>query len=179
VGSAPTTAQAASLAPAAKGYDAIILGAGTAGLVAAVEAHDQGIEPVVLEKMDLPAGNTIYAEGGVNACGTHIQKEAGVIDSKDDLFADMMKVSAGQADPALTRTYVEHIGEDVDWLQDAIGVKFKKLVKRPYPLLSRVHFVEGGSITGGGMLIRLLLAACKKRSVPILYHPKAVVPVAL
>jgi len=174
MGSAPTTVQAASPAPAARSYDAVILGAGTAGLVAAVEAHDQGIKPVVLEKMDLPAGNTIYAEGGVNACGTRIQKQAGVTDSKDELFADMMKVSAGQADPALTRTYVEHIGEDVDWLQDAIGVKFKKLVKWPYPLLSRVHFVEGGSITAGGMLIRLLLAACKKRSILILYHTKAV-----
>jgi fumarate reductase flavoprotein subunit len=47
------------------------------------------------------------------------------------------------------------------------------LGKLPYPLLSRLHCVEGGSITGGGMLIRLLLAACKKRNI-ILYHTKAV-----
>jgi fumarate reductase flavoprotein subunit len=174
VGSVSTTAEAAAPAPAAKDYDAIILGAGTAGLVAAVEAYDQGIKPVVLEKMDLPSGNTIYAIGGVNACGTRIQKQEGVTESKDALFADMMKVSADQADPALTRTYVEHIGEDVDWLQDTIGVKFQKLGKSPYPLLSRLHCVEGGSITGGGMLIRLLLAACKKRNIPILYHTKAV-----
>ena len=86
----------------------------------------------------------------------------------------MMKVSAGQAGPALTRAYVEHIGQDVDWLKDTIGVKFKKLGRLPYPLFSRVHFVEGGSITGGGMLIRLLLTACKKRNIPILYHNKAV-----
>ena len=174
VGSVSTTAQAAATAPAAKDYDAIILGAGTAGLVAAVEAYNQGIKPVVLEKMDLPAGNSIYAMGGVAACGTRIQKQEGVTESKDDLFADMMKVSADQADPALTRTYVEHIGEDVDWLQDTIGVKFRRLGKLPYPLLSRLHWVDGGSITGGGMLIRLLLAACKKRNIPILYHAKAV-----
>ena len=174
VGSVSTTAQAAARAPAAKVYDAIILGAGTAGLVAAVEAYDQGIKPVVLEKMDLPAGNSIYALGSVNACGTRMQKQEGVTDSKDDLFADMMKIAAGQADPALTRTYVEHIGEDADWLQDTIGVKFHKLEKLPYPRLSRIHRVEGGSITGGGKLIRLLLAACKKRNIPILYNTKAV-----
>ena len=175
MGSVSTTAEADAPAPAAKDdYDAIILGAGTAGLVAAVEAYDQGIKPVVLEKMDLPAGNSIYAHGGVNACGTRNQKQAGVTDSKDDLFADMMKVSDGRADPELTRTYVEHIGEDVDWLQDTIGVKFQKLGNLPYPLLSRVHFVDGGTITGGGMLIRLLLAACKKRNISILYHTKAV-----
>ena len=174
VGSVSTTAQAAARAPAAKVYDAIILGAGTAGLVAAVEAYDQGIKPVVLEKMDLPAGNSIYALGSVNACGTRMQKQEGVTDSKDDLFADMMKIAAGQADPALTRTYVEHIGEDADWLQDTIGVKFDKLEKLPYPRLSRIHRVEGGSITGGGKLIRLLLAACMKRNIPILYNTKAV-----
>jgi len=173
VGSVSTSAQAAA-PDLAKDYDAIILGAGTAGLVAAVEAYNQGIKPVVLEKMDLPAGNSIYAMGGVNACGTSIQKQAGVTDSKDALFADMMKISANRADPALTRTYVEHIGEDVDWLQDTIGVKFHKLSKLPYPLLSRLHWVKGGSITGGGMLIRLLLAACKNRNIPILYHTKAI-----
>ena len=86
VGSVSTTAQAAATAPAANDYDAIILGAGTAGLVAAVEAYDQGIKPVVLEKMDLPAGNSIYAMGGVAACGTRIQKQEGVAESKDDLF---------------------------------------------------------------------------------------------
>ena len=174
LGSVSTAAQAAVPAPATKVYDAIILGAGTAGLVAAVEAYDQGIKPVVLEKMDLPAGNSIYAAGAINACGTRAQKLDGVTENKDALFADMMKVSADQADPALTRTYVEHIGEDVDWLQDTIGAKFLKMREMPYPLLSRVHVIDGGSITGGGKLIRMLLAACKKRNIPILYHTKAV-----
>jgi fumarate reductase flavoprotein subunit len=174
VGSGSTTVQAAARAPAAKVYDAVILGAGTAGLVAAVEAYDQGIKPIVLEKMDLPAGNSIYAEGGINACGTRAQKQDGVTESKDALFADMMKVSADQADPALTRTYVEHIGEDVDWLQDTIRVKFRKMREMPYPLLGRVHLIDGGSITGGGLLIRLLLAACKKRNIPVLVNTKAV-----
>lgn len=174
VGSAATAAQAAQRVPSAKVYDAVILGAGTAGLVAAVEAYDQGIKPIVLEKMDLPSGNTIYALGSLNACGTRLQKQAGITDSKDALYADMMKISAGQADPALTRVYVEHIGEDVDWLQDTIGVKFLKLQKLPYPRLGRIHRVEGGSITGGGKLIRQLLAACKKRNIPILYNTKAV-----
>jgi fumarate reductase flavoprotein subunit len=173
-GSVSTIAQAAAPAPDANVYDAVILGAGTAGLVAAVEAYDQGIKPIVLEKMDLPSGNSIYALGSVNACGTRMQKQEGVTDSKDDLFADMMKMAAGQADPALTRTYVEHIGEDADWLQETIGVKFLELAKLPYPLLSRIHRVDGGSITGGSKLIRLLLAACKKRNITILYHTKAV-----
>jgi fumarate reductase flavoprotein subunit len=65
--------------------------------------------------MDLPAGNSIYAIGGVNACGTRIQKQKASPKARTPFLPDMMKVSADQADPALTRIYVEHIGEDVDW----------------------------------------------------------------
>jgi len=173
VGGASTPARAAAPDRAARVYDAIILGAGTAGLVTAVEAHDQGIKPVVLEKMDLPSGNSIFALGSVNACGTRMQREAGITDTEDALFAAMMDIAAGQADPALTRTYVEHIGKNVDWLQDTIGVKFLELEKLPYPRLSRIHRVDGDTITGGGKMIRWLLAACKKRNIPILYNTKA------
>lgn len=46
-------------------YDAVILGAGTAGLVAAIRAHDAGAKVVVLEKMDRPDGNSLYAMGTI------------------------------------------------------------------------------------------------------------------
>src|SRR5271166_5882921 len=59
VGPASIFARAAAPDRAARVYDAVILGAGTAGLVTAVEAYDQGIKPIVLEKMDLPSGNSI------------------------------------------------------------------------------------------------------------------------
>ena len=38
-------------------YDVVILGAGTGGLVTAIEAYDPGLKPIVLEKMDYAAGN--------------------------------------------------------------------------------------------------------------------------
>lgn len=55
-GASAGTAAAAGKTGAAAGrtrsYDAVIIGAGTAGLVAAVEAHDLGLKPVVLEKIE-------------------------------------------------------------------------------------------------------------------------------
>ncbi|KFZ36997.1 fumarate reductase [Shewanella mangrovi] len=155
-------------------FDLIIVGAGTGGLVTAIEAYDQGLKPLLIEKMDLPAGNSIYALGGVCACGTRFQKEAGIDANKEDLFTDMMAVSAGQADPALTRTYVEQVGGAVDWLQDTVGLKFLKMIQMPYPFLNRLHRIDGGGITGGGKLIRLLVAACKKRNIPLHFNTKAV-----
>lgn len=160
--------------PTAETYDMVILGAGTGGLVAAIEAHDQGIKPIVLEKMDLPAGNSIFALGGVCACGTRFQKEAGIDATQEELFLDMMKVSAGKADPKLTRTYVEQVGGAVDWLQDTVGLKFLPMQIMPFPFLNRLLRIDGDGITGGGKLIRLLLAACKKRNIPVRFNTKAV-----
>ena len=86
-------------------YDVVILGAGTAGLVAAIEAHDLGLKPVVLEKMDYAAGNSLYASGGIAAWGTPQQKAEGHEESREAFRADMMKVSENRADPLLsTRT---------------------------------------------------------------------------
>lgn len=58
-------------------FDVVILGAGTGGLVTAIEAADLGLKPVVLEKMECSAGNSLYASGGIAAWGTSQQKEEG------------------------------------------------------------------------------------------------------
>lgn len=48
-------------------YDAIVVGAGPAGLITAITAHDLGAKVVLFEKRDRPDGNAIYALGSV--CG--------------------------------------------------------------------------------------------------------------
>ena len=48
-------------------FDFVVVGAGCAGLSAALEAADQGATVAVLEKMGMPFGNTIYAGGIFNA----------------------------------------------------------------------------------------------------------------
>ena len=154
--------------------DVVIIGAGTAGLVAAIRAKDLGANVVLLEKADRPDGNSIYALGTLAAWGTRNQKEAGIQDSRDAFYKDMMKVSAGRADPNLTATYADNITEGVEWLQDEIGVKFGKLSMTPWPRLGRGHRVTGDGIPGGAQLIKLLLAAAEKRNIPIYYEHKAV-----
>ena len=66
-----------------KDYDVVVIGAGGAGLSAAIEAYDKGADVVVLEKMAIAGGNTNRASGGMNASETSVEAENGVKDSND------------------------------------------------------------------------------------------------
>ena len=100
----------------AQTYDAVVLGAGPAGLIAAITAHDAGAKVVVLEKRDRPDGNAIFALGSICGWGTRHQAEQGIKDTADDFYAMMMDVSKQMGDKALNRCYTDNISAGIDWL---------------------------------------------------------------
>ena len=55
----------------------IIVGAGGAGMTAAIEAKDAGLNPVIFEKMPVAGGNTSKSSSGMNAAGSKFQKAQG------------------------------------------------------------------------------------------------------
>lgn len=166
-------AQAAATKPAQ--YDAIVLGAGPAGLIAAITAHDNGAKVVVLEKCDRPDGNAIFAIGSICGWGSRHQKEQGIADDTAEAFnAMMMDVSKQMGDKALNRCYTDNITAGIDWLEADIGVKFKKIRRMPYPRLGRTCRVDGEGLTGGAQLVQKLLKACAKRGIEIKYQHKAI-----
>lgn len=69
-----------------KTYDAdiVIVGAGGAGMVAAITAADAGKKVVLIEKQAMTGGNSVRATGGMNAADTSVQdsnkftEEAGI-----------------------------------------------------------------------------------------------------
>lgn len=167
-------AAAAEAPKASTAYDAIVLGAGPAGLITAITAHDLGIRVAVMEKKDRPDGNAIFALGSVCGWGTRHQKEQGITDTADAFYAMMMDVSKQMGDPILNRVYTDNISAGIDWLESDIGVKFGKIRPMPYPRLGRTCRVLGEGITGGGRLVEKLLEACKKRGIDILFQHKAI-----
>ena len=60
--------------------DVVVIGAGGAGLSAAIIAADAGAKVLVLEKMPLIGGNTQLAAGGMNAAFTPMQAAKGIRD---------------------------------------------------------------------------------------------------
>ena len=93
--------------------DVAVIGAGGAGLSAAVEAANLGAKVVVVEKMAMPGGNTIRAAGGLNAPCTSLQAAKGVQDSLEIAYYDTMKGGHWKNDPELVRTLVAGAGPSV------------------------------------------------------------------
>ncbi len=64
--------------------DVVVVGAGGAGLTAAITAKEAGVKNVVvLEKMAFAGGNTVRAGGGFNAAIKADYEKAGIKDSPE------------------------------------------------------------------------------------------------
>ncbi|MHA8137641.1 flavocytochrome c [Lactobacillaceae bacterium Scapto_B20] len=99
-------------------YDAIIVGSGATGLIAALQAHELGLTPVVLEKMTKLGGNTNRASSGMNAAETEVQLNHHIVDSYEAFYQDTFIGGGKQNDPALLRYFTTHAALAVDWLAD-------------------------------------------------------------
>lgn len=155
-------------------FDVVVLGCGIAGVVAAIEARMAGASVALLEKMDRPAGNAICALGGFCAWGSRHQKALGIKDSAEEFYAAMMDISAGRADPELTRVYTENIPGDTDWLESAFNLPFGKPRTAAYPRLNRVCSIDGEGVTGGANAVFKIMEAAKKAGVQFFWEHKAV-----
>ncbi|BES64395.1 urocanate reductase [Gottschalkiaceae bacterium SANA] len=105
-------------------YDVVIVGAGGAGLAAAVEASEAGANVVVIEKMPFIGGNTMVSGGGLNVPGSWAQTAVGVDDSIELYFEDTMKGGDNLANPSLVHILADNALNAAVWLKDDLGVGF-------------------------------------------------------
>lgn len=153
-------------------WDVVVIGAGFAGLCAALEAKERGAKVVLIEKMGRPDCTSAYSSGWIAGTKTRYQ-DPNEKDSIEGYFDDMMKVSGGRSDPELIRAYAEIAGESIDWLGDH-GMKFN-IWKQHAPELMRCHIVPGtNGLTGGAQIVKTMLEALEKAQVPVVYNTKAV-----
>ena len=82
-----------------KSVDLVIAGSGGGGLVAAIAAIDEGLEPLVLEKRDIVGGSTGMSGGIIWLPNNPLMRAEGVADSHDDGLAYLEAV-VGDVGPA-------------------------------------------------------------------------------
>ncbi len=104
--------------------DVIVVGAGFAGLAAAIEASTNGASVVVLEKMKAAGGNSIISEGGIAAAGTSRQQRRGIDDSPDLMYRDMLRAGMFLNHPELAREVAVKSAETFQWSIDCLGVEY-------------------------------------------------------
>ena len=138
--------------------DVVIIGAGGAGLSAAVAARESGANVIVLEKMPIVGGNTNYATGGLNASETSIQEKMGISDSNAQYIEDTMVGGKNINDLALVTEMVEKSAETVDWLIK-LGADLTDVGKMAGSTNSRTHRPTGGAAVGSHLSAALEKAA--------------------
>lgn len=146
-------------------YDVVIIGAGGAGMTAAIEAKEAGLNPVILEKMPIAGGNTSKSSSGMNASNTKFQKEQGITDSNDAFYEETLKGGHGTNDKEMLRYFVDHSADAIDWL-DGIGIKLDNLTITGGMSVKRTHRPSDGSAIGG-YLVKGLMENVAKRDIPI------------
>ena len=151
--------------------DVVVIGAGGAGMAAAIMLHQAGANFVILEKMPYAGGNTTKATGGMNAAETHYQKEQGIEDSTALFAADTMKGGHALNDPALVAVMANQSSEAIDWL-DSIGAALPKISFSGGASVNRIHAPADGSGVGS-YLVDQFTAKLAELGVDILFNTKA------
>lgn len=116
---APVMATPKAVTPSGNSHDLIIVGAGTAGLPAAIFASRRGARVLVLDAAPVVGGTLFYSTGQMSAANTRLQRERGIDDSADAHFDDVMRISRNTANPELVRLAVDQAGPMLDWLMDS------------------------------------------------------------
>ncbi|MFD2134859.1 FAD-dependent oxidoreductase [Novosphingobium resinovorum] len=98
-------------------YDVIVVGAGTAGIPAALGAVERGLKVALVEAAADIGGTLHLSSASISAGGTDLQRRAGIADSAGDHFADALRINHGTGDHVLLRKWTEEAGPMVDWLE--------------------------------------------------------------
>jgi fumarate reductase flavoprotein subunit len=104
-------------------FDVVVVGAGAAGLAAALEAEEAGCSVLVVDSQGGPGGSSVLSGGIIMAAGTSIQRAAGIEDSAEQLFRDYLLFNQYKVEPALARALAYGSAPAVEWLME-LGVEY-------------------------------------------------------
>lgn len=163
--------------------DVVIVGAGGAGMSAAITAKQDGKNVLLLEKMPYVGGNTTKASGGMNAAGTKMQEAAlaAATDEKvrtslegstvENFIADTMAGGHDINDINLVTTMAEQSSDAIDWLE-SIGAPLPTLAATGGTVHMYLHEPEDGSAVGE-YLVASFSAQLEAMDIPVLLDTKA------
>lgn len=156
--------------PSEKQYDVIIVGAGGAGLSAAVMAAREGASVAVLEKMSEPGGNTVRATAMYNCVDDKLQHPLGIYDSEEDFYNETYNGGYQKAKPELVRILTSQADEGKLFLEE-LGLQFDSVIDNCLAgKIARGHY----SLAHNGTdYVQVLWQACNDLGVDFYLNTKA------
>ena len=164
----PVAEEAAEGRTIEKTVDVVVLGAGGAGVAAAIEAVDAGASVALLEKMPQIGGTTATSQGMIGAYESKFTKELGVHYTFEEMYGNLMSNASYRLDPELTAVTIEKSGETIDWMADRLGMNFYDVIVG-YGPLQMMHLVEGA----GGAMKTAMETALSGSSVDLMLETRA------
>jgi urocanate reductase len=163
--------------------DVVVIGAGVAGLPAAITARDLGASVIIVDENFDIGGRGMLSGGRVHLGGGHaLQQKAGIKDTADQIFKDWVRHDAAVAkysDRDLVRVFADENLATFDFLVEngvqfhdrPIGPEAASTVPRTF-LTFEWHvpsevYAPGGGRNGSG-LVRRLEESARKKGVQIL-----------
>src|SRR5689334_23591200 len=130
--------------------DVLVVGYGAAGVCAALEARSRGADVLAIDRFNgggatQVSGGIIYAGGG-----TWVQRQAGVDDNADAMYAYLQAEIGDAVRPETLRRFVDDSPAMIDWLTEH-GVPFEGSVcpyKTSYPNNKYYLYYSGSENSG-------------------------------
>lgn len=151
--------------------DCVVVGAGGAGMTAALEAKAAGLNVVIVEKMAMAGGNSVKATGGMNAAETDVQEAYGVEDSVEVFVEDTMKGGYELNNRELVTKMAEESSDAIEWLEE-IGAPLPELSFSGGATNKRIHRPEGGEPVGS-FIVDALIKNVEEQGIEIIYNTEA------
>ena len=133
----------------------IIIGAGLAGLSAAIELSKQNIESYLVSPQVSERAQSVLAEGGINAA-LDLMEEG---DSPKEHFADTMRGGCDLADPNAVAGLTQRAPDIVEWLR-SMGVPFQmeggRMIQRNFGGQKKKRTAYAKSSTGKALMTALI-----------------------
>lgn len=147
---APSTEAVAETAAEEQKKELVILGGNGAGLIAAIQAAEDGINPskiLILSGSGELAADMKEKEDFINASETAEQFEAEIDDTYDTFLSDTLKAGKNSNNQDMAEFLVESAEEAKNWVE-GLGIKLTGVEKKDGSSLARSYtLADGGSLS--------------------------------
>lgn len=121
-----------------KETDLVVVGAGGAGMTAAIKAADAGKKVMIVESQSMAGGNSVRATGGMNAAKTKYQDENDFGEDGKGVEAVLKNARENYAD-----------NKDIQALADTVEKQYQAYQAKPEGYFDSVELFELDTMVGG------------------------------